>query len=139
MLKHHGKKEVLRLIDEMEEEYDWPFRFNPEAVHAERATRSASAVEPGQWGCGINVYGKRRRYQAKPSKKSTLNAAMYRFWSDEEYNRVQAYLRTHENYQLEAVSPCFILLARRSSFGVVTSLVFMCVLLITITVTSTAY
>ena len=97
VLKHHGKKEVLRLIDEMEDEYDWPFRFNPEAVHAERATRSASAVEPGQWGYGINVYGKRRRYQAKPSEKSTLNAAMYGFWSDEEYNRVQAYLWTHGN------------------------------------------
>ena len=139
MLKHHGKKEVLRLIDEMEDEYDQPFRFNPEAVHAERATRSASAVEPGQWGYGINVYGKRRRYQAKPSEKSTLNAAMYGFWSDEEYNRVQAYLWTHGNYKLEAVSPCFIFLARQSSFGVVASLVFMYVLLITLTVTSTAY
>ena len=109
VLKHHGKKEVLRLIDEMEDEYDQPFRFNPKA---ERATRSASAVEPGQWGYGINVYGKRKRYQAKPSEKSTLNAAMYGFWSDEEYNRVQAYLRTHRNYQLEAVSPCLISLAR---------------------------
>ena len=123
----------------MEDEYDWPFRFNPEAVHAERATRSASAVEPGQWGYGINVYGKRRRYQAKPSEKSTLNAAMYGFWSDEEYNRVQAYLQTHGNYQLEAVSPCFIFLARQSSFGVVTSLVFLYVLLIALTVASTAY
>ena len=68
--------------------------IDPEVVQAERATRSASAVKPGQWGYGINVYGKRRRYQAKPSEKSTLNAAMYGFWSDE-YNRVQAYLRTH--------------------------------------------
>ena len=45
VLKHHGK-EVLRLIDVMEDEYDWPFRFDPEVVQAERATRSASAVEP---------------------------------------------------------------------------------------------
>ena len=68
-----------------------------------------------------------------------LNAAMYGFRSDEEYNRVQAYLWTHGNYQLEAVSLCFVFLARQSSFGVVASLVFMCVLLITLTVTSTAY
>ena len=138
MLKHHGKKEVLRLVDEMEDEYDQPFRFNPEVVHTERATRSASAVEPSQWGYGINVYGK-RRYQAKPSEKSTLNAAMYRFQSDEEHNRVQAYLWTHGNYQLEAVSPCFIFLARQSFFRVVTSLVFMYVLLIALTVKSTVY
>ena len=56
--------------------------------------------------------GEMSGYQAKPSEKSMLNAAMYRFWSDEEYNRVQAYLWTHGNYQLEAVSPCFIFLAR---------------------------
>ena len=54
------------------------------------------------------------RYQAKPSKKSTLNAAMYGFQSDEQYNRVQAYLQIHGNYQLEAVSPCFIFLAKRN-------------------------
>ena len=37
--------------------------------------RGASAVEHGQWGYGINVYGKRRRYQPKATEKSTLKCS----------------------------------------------------------------
>ena len=69
-------------------------------------------MEPGRWGYGINVYGKRCRYQAKDPEKSTLNAAMYRFGSDEEYSRVQEYLYSHGGFQLEAVSTGHILLGR---------------------------
>ena len=106
MLKHYGKKEVLHLIDQMEDCFDHPFEFDPEAIDSARKARGASAVEHGQWGYGINVYGKRRRYQPKATEKSTLNAVMYGFQSDEEYARVQAYLQSHGNYQLEAVSIC---------------------------------
>ena len=113
VLKHYGKREVLHLIDQMEDCFDHPFEFNPEATESTR-TRGASAVEPGQWGYGINVYGKRRKYQAKASEKSTLNAAMYGFRSDKEYSRVQAYLYSHGSYQLEAVSTGHIPLGRRS-------------------------
>ena len=112
VLKHYGKREVLHLIDQMEDCFDHPFEFNPEAIESSRRVRGASAVEPGQWGYGINVYGKRWRYQAKASEKSTLNAAMYRFGSDEEYSRVQAYLYSHGGYQLEAVSTGHIPLGR---------------------------
>ena len=105
MLKHYGKKEVLHLIDQMEDCFDCPFKFDPEAIDSARKARGASAVEHGQWGYGINVYGK-RRYQPKATEKSTLHAVMYGFWSDEEYARVQAYLQSHGNYQLEAVSIC---------------------------------
>ena len=96
----------------MEDCFDCPFEFNPEAIESSRRARGASAVEPGQWGYGINVYGKRWRYQAKASEKSTLNAAMYGFGSDEEYSRVQAYLYSHGGYQLEAVSTGHIPLGR---------------------------
>ena len=108
MLKHYGKKEVLHLIDQMEDCFNHPFKFDPEAIDSARKVRGASAVEHGQWGYGINVYGKKRRYQPKATEKSTLNAAMYGFWSYEEYARVQAYFQSHGNYQLEAVSihPC---------------------------------
>ena len=114
MLKHYGKKEVLCLIDQMEDCFDHPFEFNPEAIDTARRTRGASAVEYGQWGYGIYVYRKRHKYQAKSSEKNTLNAARYGFRSDEEYLRVQAYLWSHGSYQLEAVSAVFIPLARQS-------------------------
>ena len=104
VLKHYGKREVLHLIDQMEDCFDHPFEFNPEAIESTSRMRGASAVEPGQWGYGINVYGKRWKYQAKASEKNTLNAAMYGFGSDKEYSRVQAYLYSHGSYQLEAVS-----------------------------------
>ena len=90
----------------MEDCFNCPFEFDPEAIDSARKVRGASAVEHGQWGYGINVYGKRRRYQPKATEKSTLNAVMYGFWSDEEYARVQAHLQSHGNYQLEAVSIC---------------------------------
>ena len=114
VLKHYGKREVLHLIDQMEDCFDHPFEFNPEAIESSRKVRGASAVEPGQWGYGINVYGKRWRYQAKASEKSTLNAAMYGFGLDEEYSRVQAYLYSNGGYQLEAVSTGHIPLGRQS-------------------------
>ena len=114
VLKHYGKGEVLCLIDQMEDCFDHPFEFNPEAIDSARRMRGASAVEPCQWGYGINVYGKRWKYQAKASEKSTLNAAMYGFRSDEEYSRVQAYLYSHGSYQLEAVRTGHIPLGRQS-------------------------
>ena len=104
MLKHYGKKEVLCLINQMEDCFNHPFKFDPEAIESARKARGASAVEHGLWGYGIKVYGKRWRYQPKATEKSTLNAVMYGFWSDEEHVRVQAYLQSHGNYQLEAVS-----------------------------------
>ena len=114
LLKHYGKREVLHLIDQMEDCFDCPFEFNPEAIESARRMRGASAVEPGQWGYGINVHGKRQKYQAKASEKNTLNAAMYGFRSDEEYSRVQAYLYSHGGYQLEAASTGHIPLGRQS-------------------------
>ena len=76
-----GRKEVLRLIDEMEDEYDQPFRFNPEAVHPQRATRSTSAVEPGPMGAmGSMFMARGEDTRAKPSEKNTLRGgAMYKF------------------------------------------------------------
>ena len=124
VLKHYSKKEVLHLIDQMEDCFDHPFQFNPDAIDTARRTRGASAVEHGQWDYGIYVYGKRHKYQAKSSEKSTLNAAMYGFRSDEEYLRVQAYLQSHGNYHLEVVSTRIIPLGKAITVRVVTLLVF---------------
>ena len=79
-LKHSGKSEVLCLIGQMEDCFDQLFEFNPEAINSTRRMRGASTAEPGQWGYGINVYGKRQRYQAKASEKSTLNICYVWVW-----------------------------------------------------------
>ena len=103
LLKHHGKREVLQLIDQMEECFDRPFVFDPDKVEPKWG-RAASAIAPGNWFYGVNIYGKARRYKSCPGEAPTLNAAMYGFESEGEYNRVQAYLKVHGRWQLEAVS-----------------------------------
>ena len=50
VLKHYGKREILHLIDQMEDCFNHPFEFNPEAIESSRRVRGVSAVEPGQWG-----------------------------------------------------------------------------------------
>ena len=87
----------------MEDCFDQPFKFDPELIEA-RQRRGGSAIEPGHWDYGINIYGKARRYRATPGETPTLNSAMYGFDSDEEYMRVQAYLRMHGGFQLEMVT-----------------------------------
>ena len=136
MLKHHGKKEVLCLINQMEDCFDHPFKFDPEAIDSARKARGTSAVEHGQWGYGINVYRK-RRYQSKATEKSTLNMVMYGFQSDEEYARVQDYLQSHGNYQLEAESICPHSLVKAITSRVVTFLVFWSNIVIILSVMST--
>ena len=61
-------------------------------------------MESGHWGYGINIYGKPRRYRSQAGETPTLNSAIYGFESDEEYMRVQAYIKTHGGYKLEVVS-----------------------------------
>ena len=51
VLKHYGKKEVLCLIDQMEDCFDHPFQFNPDAIDTARRTRGASAV--AAWLVGL--------------------------------------------------------------------------------------
>ena len=102
-LKHHGKREVLQLIDEMEDCFDRPFVFDPDVLEP-RQGRAASAIAPGQWFYGVNIYGQARKYKTHPGEAATLNVAMYGFESEGEYNRVQAYLKVHGGWQLEAVS-----------------------------------
>ena len=117
VLKHYGKGEVLHLIDQMEDCFNLALWVQP------RGHRFSKEGERGQccraWPVGLwhqYVWEKVQKYQAKASEKSTLNAAMYEFWSDEEYLRVQAYLSTHGGYQLEAVSTGHIPLGRQSSW-----------------------
>ena len=47
-LKHHGKREVLQLINQMEECFDRPFVFDPDKVEP-KWHRAASAITPGHW------------------------------------------------------------------------------------------
>ena len=102
-LKHHGKREVLQLIDQMEECFDQPFVFDPDKLEARRG-KVASAIPPGHWFYGIDVHGQSRKYKTHPGDVPTLNVAMYGFESESEYSRVQAYLKAHGGWQLEAVS-----------------------------------
>ena len=76
----------------MEDCFDQPFQFDPELIEA-RCQRGGSAIEPDHWDYGINIYGKARKYQAAPGETPTLNSALYGFGSDQEYHRVQAYLK----------------------------------------------
>ena len=71
----------------MEECFDRPFVFDLDKVEP-RWGRTASAITPGHWFYGVNVYGQRRRYKSRPGEVPTLNAAMYGFESEGEYNRV---------------------------------------------------
>ena len=50
-LKHHGKREVLQLINQMEECFDRPFVFDLDKVEPRRG-RAASAITPGHWFYG---------------------------------------------------------------------------------------
>ena len=102
-LKHHSKREVLQLIDQMEECFNQPFVFDPDKVEA-RQGKVASAIPLGHWFYGIDVHGQSRKYKTHPGDVPTLNAAMYGFESEGEYSRVQAYLKAHGGWQLEAVS-----------------------------------
>ena len=58
----------------------------------------------GTGSYGIDVHGQSRKYKTRPGDVPTLNAAMYGFESESEYSRVQAYLKAHGGWQLEAVS-----------------------------------
>ena len=91
------------MIDAMEDCFDQPFQFVPDLIEA-RNQRGVSAIEPGHWDYGISIYGKARKYRASPDKVPTLNSTLYGFASDQEYFRVQAYLKTHAGYQLGLVS-----------------------------------
>ena len=62
LLKHHSKREVLQLINQMEECFDRPLVFDLDKVEP-RWGGAASAITPGHWFCGVNVYGQRRRYK----------------------------------------------------------------------------
>ena len=80
LLKHHGKREVLQLINQMEECFDRSLVFDPDKLEPKQH-RAASAIIPGHWFYGLNVYGQRRRYKSHPGEVPTLNAAMYGFES----------------------------------------------------------
>ena len=87
----------------MEERFDRPFVFDPDKVEPKWG-RAASATTPGHWFHVVNIYGQRRRYKFCPGEVPTLNAAVYGFESEGEYNRVQTYLKVHGRWQLVAVS-----------------------------------
>ena len=102
-LEHHGKREVLQLINQMEECFNRPFVFDPDKVEPKWG-RVASATTTGHWFHGVNIFSQRRRYKSHPGEVPTLNAAMYGFESEGEYNRVQTYPKVHGGWQLGAVS-----------------------------------
>ena len=54
------------MIDGMEDCFDRPFVFDPDVLEPRRG-RAAIAIAPGQWFCGVNIYGQARKPQNSSS------------------------------------------------------------------------
>ena len=112
LLKHYGKRELLRKIANMEAEYDVPMNFNP-ALLPESSAAVGPDIQHGLWDYSVEVAGDPKRYRKKQTP--TLEAGMYRFTGGKELLAVKGYLYTHGAYQCVAVRCHFgaIILKRR--------------------------
>ena len=98
-LVHFGKREVLARIEGMEVEYDQPLAYVDPGPAVPEAEPTGDPTQP--WGDGIVVWGalQLQRCQQTPS----LMADSYGFRGEEEWGRVQRYLKSHGGWQLEQV------------------------------------
>ena len=98
-LIHYGRKEVLARIQAMEDEYDVPMAYVDPGPTIPGAAPTSDPDKP--WGEGITVVG-----PAQPLKgriTPSLMADSYGFRGEEEWIRVQKYLKAHGGWQLEQV------------------------------------
>ena len=98
-LVHYGRKEVLAHIQAMEEEYDVPMAYVDPGPAIPGAAPTSDPDKP--WGEGITVVG-----PAQPLKGRITPSLMvdsYGFRGEEEWIRVQKYLKAHGGWQLEQV------------------------------------
>ena len=98
-LVHYGRKEVLACIQAMEEEYDVPMAYVDPGPAIPGAAPTSNLDKP--WG-GRHYYGwscSTLKGRITPS----LMADSYGFRGEEEWIRVQKYLKAHGGWQLEQV------------------------------------
>ena len=98
-LIHYGRKEVLTHIQAMEDEYDVPMAYVDPGPAIPGAAPTSDPDKP--WGEGITVVG-----PAPPLKgriTPSLMADSYGFRGEEEWIRVQKYLKAHGGWHLEQV------------------------------------
>ena len=98
-LIHYGKKEILARVQAMEAEYDVPLAYVDPGPAIPGAVPTSGPDEP--WGEGITVVG-----TAQPLKgriTPSLMADSYGFRGEEEWIRVQKYLKANGGWQLEQV------------------------------------
>ena len=98
-LIHYGKREVLSQIESMEEEYDEPLAYVDPGPAVPGAAPTADPSEP--WGEGITMCGPAQLLKGRLTP--SLMADSYGFWGEEEWARVQKYLKAHRGWQLEQV------------------------------------
>ena len=96
---HFGRREVLARIEAMEVEYDQPLAYVDPGPAIPGAEPTGDLTQP--WGDGIVVWGttQLQRCQQTPS----LMVDSYSFRGEEEWGRVQQYLKSHGGWQLEQV------------------------------------
>ena len=96
---HFGRREVLARIEAMEVEYDQPLAYVDPGPAVSGAELTGDPTQP--WGDGIVVWGtsQLQRFRQTPS----LMADSYGFCGEEEWGRVQQYLKSHGGWQLEQV------------------------------------
>ena len=98
-LMHFGRREVLARIEAMEVEYDQPLAYVDLGPAVPGAELTGDPTQP--WGDGIVVWGASQLQRCRQTP--SLMADSYSFCGEEEWGRVQQYLKSHGGWQLEQV------------------------------------
>ena len=98
-LIHYGKREVLARIEAMEEEYNEPLVYVDPGPAVPGAGPTGDPSKP--WCEGITVCGPAQLLKGRLNL--SLMADSYGFRGEEEWTRMQKYLKAHEGWQLEQV------------------------------------
>ena len=96
---HFGRREVLARIEATEVEYDQPLAYVDPGPAVPGAEPTGDPTQP--WGDGIVVWGASQLQRCRQTP--SLMADSYSFRGEEEWGRVQQYLKSHGGWQLEQV------------------------------------
>ena len=96
---HFGRREVLARIEAMEVEYDQPLTYVDLGPAVPGAEPTGDPTQP--WGDGIVVWGASQLQRCRQTP--SFMADSYGFHGEEEWGRVQQYLKSHGGWQLEQV------------------------------------
>ena len=98
-LVHYGRKEILACIQVMEVEYDVPMAYVDPGPAIPGAAPTSDPDKPRREG--ITVVGPAQPLKGKITP--SLMADSYGFRGEEDWIRVQKYLKAHGGWQLEQV------------------------------------